>query len=255
MTWLSEWLKEIIFVVLIAVFLDLLLPNRSMERYVKFIVSLLILLTMLSPVMRLFAPDAKEKLEAAFSNSFSGLEEEGKHSTEVILQEGEELRKKREAEAMQWAGEEVARQMQAQIERETNQPVARVTVELEAEKVDNPGSAAGTEQQVQRPVVKKVEVVLAATPSGVPPDEPGRTTETPSGQPEEIRIAKVDKIEVEITPEATIADDSQPVVAEADTTKDPVLEAQIEGLLEREWGVQDGAVTVVMEEGQAEHKG
>lgn len=73
MDWLAEWLREIIFIVLIAVFIDLLLPNRAMERYVKFVVSLLILLTLLSPVMRFFSADAKDQLEAAFATSWDGL--------------------------------------------------------------------------------------------------------------------------------------------------------------------------------------
>ncbi|MDU5950183.1 MAG: stage III sporulation protein AF, partial [Paenibacillus macerans] len=95
MNWLAEWLKEIIFIVLIAVFVDLLLPNRAMERYVKLVVSLLILLTLISPVMRFLSSDAKKELETAFSESIEGLENEAAgQSTEAILRQGEELRQK-----------------------------------------------------------------------------------------------------------------------------------------------------------------
>lgn len=51
--WLSEWLKEIVMIVLLAVFVDLILPNRSMQRYVKVVLSLLILLAILSPLVEL----------------------------------------------------------------------------------------------------------------------------------------------------------------------------------------------------------
>ncbi|GIQ70688.1 stage III sporulation protein AF [Xylanibacillus composti] len=51
--WLSEWLKEIVVIVLLAVFVDLVLPNRSMQRYVKVVLSLLILLAILSPLVEL----------------------------------------------------------------------------------------------------------------------------------------------------------------------------------------------------------
>lgn len=49
MGWLSNWLQELIMIVLLATFVEMLLPNRSMERYVKLVLSLLILLTLLSP--------------------------------------------------------------------------------------------------------------------------------------------------------------------------------------------------------------
>lgn len=52
MGWLSNWLQELIMIVLLATFVDMLLPNRSMERYVKLVLSLLILLTLLSPITK-----------------------------------------------------------------------------------------------------------------------------------------------------------------------------------------------------------
>ncbi|WP_019639158.1 stage III sporulation protein AF [Paenibacillus fonticola] len=130
MAWLAQWLKEIIFVVLMAAFIDLLLPNRSMERYVKLVVSLLILLTLISPVMRIFSPEAEKKLDLSFMDQ-SGEESSADVTTEEILRQGEQLRMKREQEAMQWASEQAAKQMQEQIERETGQTVERVVVKLE----------------------------------------------------------------------------------------------------------------------------
>lgn len=55
MTWLGGWLKELVLIVLLASFVDMILPSRSMERYVKLVLSLLILLTLLSPVVRLLS--------------------------------------------------------------------------------------------------------------------------------------------------------------------------------------------------------
>ncbi|WP_458460738.1 stage III sporulation protein AF, partial [Paenibacillus sp.] len=57
MGWLSNWLQELIMIVLLATFVDMLLPNRSMERYVKLVLSLLILLTLLSPITKLLRSD------------------------------------------------------------------------------------------------------------------------------------------------------------------------------------------------------
>jgi stage III sporulation protein AF len=54
MEWLTLWLKKIILLVLLAAFLDLILPNTSLQRYVKMVMGLIILLTILSPVFTLF---------------------------------------------------------------------------------------------------------------------------------------------------------------------------------------------------------
>ena len=62
---LAAWLKQIIVVVLLATFIDLLLPNRTMQRYVKLVVSLFILMTILTPVMQLFGTSANLRMLAA----------------------------------------------------------------------------------------------------------------------------------------------------------------------------------------------
>lgn len=54
MSWLSDWLKSIIMVILLATFVDILLPNQTMQRYVKTVISLFILLTLLQPLFSLF---------------------------------------------------------------------------------------------------------------------------------------------------------------------------------------------------------
>ena len=62
---LAGWLTQIILVVLLATFVDLILPNRSMQRYVKLVVSLFILMTILSPVLQLFGANANVRMLAA----------------------------------------------------------------------------------------------------------------------------------------------------------------------------------------------
>ena len=47
----TSWIKYIIFVVLFASFLELLLPNSSMQRFVRVIMGLFIMLAILNPVI------------------------------------------------------------------------------------------------------------------------------------------------------------------------------------------------------------
>ncbi|MBP2625546.1 MAG: stage sporulation protein [Firmicutes bacterium] len=50
-TILTNWVKYIIFIVLFASFLELLLPNSSMQRFVRVIMGLFIMLAILNPVI------------------------------------------------------------------------------------------------------------------------------------------------------------------------------------------------------------
>ncbi len=47
---LSLWLKKIILLILLATFVELLLPSGTMQKYVKMVMGLLLLMTFLAPV-------------------------------------------------------------------------------------------------------------------------------------------------------------------------------------------------------------
>lgn len=49
------WVKNILIIILALSFFQLLIPESSMSRYLKFIFSLVILATVLEPVVRLLA--------------------------------------------------------------------------------------------------------------------------------------------------------------------------------------------------------
>lgn len=68
-SWMSDWLKQIVLLVLIATFIDLLLPNNRLDRYVKLVMGLLIILAMLSPVFQLLSEDHDLRSFAFLSSS------------------------------------------------------------------------------------------------------------------------------------------------------------------------------------------
>ncbi|MGI6093322.1 MAG: stage III sporulation protein AF, partial [Negativicutes bacterium] len=47
----SAWIKDIILVVLFAAFMELLLPSSSMQRFIRVIMGLFIMLTILNPAL------------------------------------------------------------------------------------------------------------------------------------------------------------------------------------------------------------
>ncbi|WDL97022.1 stage III sporulation protein AF [Alicyclobacillus sp. ALC3] len=55
MTALGEWLKQLVIIVLLAAFADLLLPTRSMEKYVRMVMGLAIVAAMLQPIVPLLS--------------------------------------------------------------------------------------------------------------------------------------------------------------------------------------------------------
>lgn len=57
MAFLASWIQQLILVVIMAAFLDLLLPNNAMQRYVRLVMGLVILMLILSPLITLFKND------------------------------------------------------------------------------------------------------------------------------------------------------------------------------------------------------
>jgi len=53
--WISSWLKNIILIVLLATFVDLLLPSSNMQKYARMVMGLLIILAILTPIIDIFA--------------------------------------------------------------------------------------------------------------------------------------------------------------------------------------------------------
>ncbi|ASS75949.1 stage III sporulation protein AF [Tumebacillus algifaecis] len=57
---LSEWMRGLILVIFLAVVLDMILPNNAMQRYVKLVMGLLIILLMLSPLLKMYGTSVYE---------------------------------------------------------------------------------------------------------------------------------------------------------------------------------------------------
>ncbi|WEG14311.1 stage III sporulation protein AF [Pullulanibacillus sp. KACC 23026] len=50
----SNWITQIIFIIMFAMVLELLLPNERFNRYVKTVIGLILILVLLNPIMSLF---------------------------------------------------------------------------------------------------------------------------------------------------------------------------------------------------------
>lgn len=99
--WLSDWLRDIIAVILLAVLVELLLPNKSMQRYARLVVGLFILLTILSPILKLLQSDVSSKLDAGMQqwSESQMTNKTGMASLAEIQQNAEQMSEKRSLEA------------------------------------------------------------------------------------------------------------------------------------------------------------
>lgn len=265
MTLLSQWLKEIIFIILFAVFIELLLPNRSMERYVKFVISLLILLTLLSPIMKLFTDQTEKKIEMALSGGFD--EEDGNVQAETkrILAEGNKLQKKREQEVIAWTGEEIARQMKEQLKNVTGQPINRVAVGL---------TSSGNKKETT--TITSIEVVMGGNlqtqTEPIVQSEQSEQSESPevpeqaiqNTSPEKIQnieIPAVKQIEINVSPSQNDENagehkkeqkHNKSLAVESnqgtDSGKMKQMSDKIKSYLQEQWGIQRNVISVVINE-------
>lgn len=140
---LGDWLKQIIMVILLATFIDMFMPNRSMQRYVKLVVSLFILLTMLSPVMNWFGTNVNLRVLAAAVDGFRAdggmrLAVDGEHGpaegTAVpalgeVLSKGEELARERTERSLSLLETELAALVEEHV-RTRHGTAAKATAEV-----------------------------------------------------------------------------------------------------------------------------
>lgn len=242
MSWLNEWMREVIMVVLLATFVDLILPSRSMERYVKLVLSLLILLTLLQPIINLFSDSTELKLREAFqtqemnSTNFTN----GKETTlQQILSQGEKMKNQQQAQSLQWAGEEVARQMKQQIQEQTGTPVQEVKVLLAL----LPAKEADEEAS---PSIRSVEVVLQKEA-----DEPQQQlNQDDNSSSQQIAITPIAPVKVEVKVETvdTGNDPSRGSVPKEGSKEamgqSEEKSAEIVKLLRTEWNLQSEQIQI-----------
>ncbi|OAB44149.1 stage III sporulation protein AF [Paenibacillus glacialis] len=245
MSWLNEWMKEVIMVVLLATFVDLILPSRSMERYVKLVLSLLILLTLLQPIINLFTDSPEQKLSAAFqtqamnSTNFTN----GKETTlQQILSKADQMKHQQQSQSLQWAGEEVARQMKQQIQEQTRSLVQEVKVLLTL----LPAKEAN-EQAL--PSITSVDVVLQEEPQAL---QEQSNQDHNSSQP--ILISPIAPVKVEVNLEPVKPESNSRDNSASDKKSEKVWSPNeknaedIVKLLQMKWNLQSEQIQVKQSE-------
>ncbi|VBB08017.1 spore iii af: stage iii sporulation protein af [Lucifera butyrica] len=118
---ISMWVKNVIFIVLFAVFLEFLLPRSNMQRFVRVIMGLFIMLAILNPVVELMQhPWRAEETMLAMPSSNG--------QTAQILAETRKTAQAREQLTLELYERDMARQIQATVEAVDGVAGAQVSV-------------------------------------------------------------------------------------------------------------------------------
>ncbi|WP_165875711.1 stage III sporulation protein AF [Hazenella coriacea] len=192
MEWLSEWLKQIVLLVLIATFIDLLLPNHSMDRYVKLVMGLLITMAILSPILSLFTEElditklAFEKQGGSSADSMLPLSQIEEKSEKLKQQQSQLIQKQTESSMEKMISDALQQQFTVEVMKtnviteispEQVQKVKRIEV---VAKVKEKESIPATSQEVQS-AIQPIESVRIGgqimTNQGSSQDETSQTAQ------------------------------------------------------------------------------
>ncbi|KZZ86257.1 stage III sporulation protein AF [Bacillus sp. SJS] len=113
MTFLTGWITNILLFILLAIVIDMLLPNSSMQKYSKMVIGLMLIVVILNPVFSLFSVDIN-KLISDFQINDASQDEESKKLIES---------QKREIQASQRAY--ILEQMAVQMKKDAGEDMEK----------------------------------------------------------------------------------------------------------------------------------
>ncbi len=131
MSFLTEWITNIIVFVLLATVIDMLLPSSNMQKYAKIVTGLLLIMIILTPLFKLLSTD--------FDSIMSSIELKGNSKVNSVENLIEMKKKEIQASQRAYILEQMAVQMKQQAEKELMEEQGKVIdkVILEAEDLEN----------------------------------------------------------------------------------------------------------------------
>jgi stage III sporulation protein AF len=210
MQFLGEWIKHIVLLILMASFLELILPNSSIKRYVKLVVGLLLILLILSPILYLFRFDYERmmlSIDRLLEQPSGSIEMQIEEKTERI--EGAQVQSILEAVVQEWAGD-----IKKSIEQNFTIKVEHILLYL------------GIHHQ--EPFVEKLELFLTEASSRDGP----QTKENPDA------IKPIQPIEIQINPHRRAEKQAEQTEAQKK------LDKLVLNLLKDEWNISVDKISI-----------
>lgn len=211
MEWLNDWVKQIILLVMVATFFDLLLPNHSMERYVKLVMGLLIILAILSPLFQLMNQDFHlSKVMFALKEGWSDKE---KTPFEQIQENIKKLEKSQNHLIQQQTEKSMEKMMTEQIEKKFAVEVVKTKIQTRL-------------NQHQVPEISEIELVARQSVKSEMGPAPIRTVE----------------------PVSVVIDEQGSKHSDALSKEEEKLRQEIANYLEEYWQISSSQIHVTFEQ-------
>lgn len=217
MEWLSLWLKKIILLVLLAAFLDLILPNTNLQRYVKMVMGLILLLTIMSPLFSLFNLSQDQlalRMSRYQQEMTNATDSDWKGLTNRILSTQDE-------QAHHYVQEQMGAMIREQVKESYGVELARVDINIE--------------QKDQASRVKSIDIVVA---------DPGSKAESERVKPV---IKPIDPVRIDVGQQAGSSEKKAQEANAAIEEKNP-LYLQIRNTVAQSWALAPKQVEVTGEQ-------
>lgn len=242
---LADWLRQIIVVVLLATFIDLMLPNKTMQRYVKLVVSLFLLMTILSPVLQLFGASANLRMLAATVEGWSmaGTSSYGENGANAassrtmpalseLLSEGEALQRQRDEQSLVLLADRLEVMVVDHVKTQHGVPHAAADAELSLD-------ADGL------PVIRSIRVRIGESAETAMAEGDGRAIGSmPSMEPVKIDPVEIDPVRIGGRDQPD-AEDSAVPAWQSGESPGPADDAKTIALsVARAWSIPASKVTV-----------
>lgn len=257
--WLSDWLRQIIFIILFATIVELLLPHQAMERYVRTVMGLFILMILLVPLLTLFHQHWDMDLLTASINKWDKQEMQFESVSEII-QAGGELKGKEEEESKQLLENRMAEMIKDGVEQNL-----AVTV-LEARVETGVNDKGGNEvKQVALTILLAADGESNGISNEANDDAPSSLhladatgfaeVVIPPIQPVLINLQPKDKRNVSSSPADSMSGAGSPATAGPPADKEVKQEtAKVEQLIYTVWGIPPNRIQIAVVENNNERR-
>ncbi|MGM0844295.1 MAG: stage III sporulation protein AF [Bacillota bacterium] len=169
MSFLTEWITNILVFILLASVIDMLLPSSNMQKYTKVVTGLLLITIILTPLMKLFSAD--------FEQTIAEINLEGSIKTASVENSVEMKKKEIQASQRAYILEQMAVQMKDDVEKEMIEKYDLTVkhIELKADDLENlPESILSVSIHLDtsnEEAVTAIQPVEIDTSTSVPKDE------------------------------------------------------------------------------------
>lgn len=125
---LEMWIRNIVVIIVLTSFVELLLPRNQLEKYTRVVLGLFIVIAILNPMLNLF----NGNYDFRRVSELLAVEENKAPEMSQIKQAGKELRNSTRQEAQNDYKNQIARQVSAILSFDNDLPSAEVNVNLRA---------------------------------------------------------------------------------------------------------------------------